>query len=338
MSAAALRSLGFLATLADMRNVVAPFYCLLGRLPGIALVCTQMLDDGSRATNHPGEYNIKVWTEAAGEMYPADDTISWDLSCAKWIEYFSEANLHWLAWQTPMRATQFDPANFSLPYPVGISRVRADFVWDSRYPWPDSSFQFFVYGDDGQTLLYESETLEANPGYPGPFNTCDLDPTLILTSGTFYVAIAPVSGTGHPTSCGDTSAGGHSWYGEPGNWNLYTPPAGGGDYFISAAAQGNYGVEEGYEPRLRDPSLQITNYPNPVGDQVTLKWQVPNSMPISVNLYDATGRMVRNLYAANDKARVGTLTMDTRSLAAGIYLVRLETAKGSATRKLVIDR
>jgi hypothetical protein len=97
-------------------------------------------------------------------------------------------------------------------------------------------------------------------------------------------------------------------------------------------------VEESFEPGLNGPSLRITNYPNPVTDQVTLKWQVPSSVPVSVNLYDATGRMVRNLYTANDQARVGTLTMDAKSLAAGIYLVRLETANGSATRKLVIDR
>jgi hypothetical protein len=50
-------------------------------------------------------------------------------------------------------------------------------------------------------------------------------------------------------------------------------------------------------------------------------------MPISVNLYDA-----------NRRARVGTLTMDSRSPAAGIYLGRLENARGSATRKLVIGR
>jgi len=97
-------------------------------------------------------------------------------------------------------------------------------------------------------------------------------------------------------------------------------------------------VEEGFEPGLSGPSLRITNCPNPVTDQVTLRWQVPNSMSLSVNLYDAAGRVIRNLYAANDKARAGTLTIDAKSLAAGIYLVRLETAQGSATRKLVIDR
>jgi hypothetical protein len=60
-------------------------------------------------------------------------------------------------------------------------------------------------------------------------------------------------------------------------------------------------------------------------------------MPISVNLYDPE-RLLRNLYAADRGAREGTPAMDTKSLAAGIFLVRLETAKGSATRNLVIDR
>jgi len=47
--------------------------------------------------------------------------------------------------------------------------------------------------------------------------------------------------------------------------------------------------------------------------------------------------MTRNLNTATDRARAGTLTMDTKSLAAGIYLVRLETARGSATPRPVID-
>jgi len=97
-------------------------------------------------------------------------------------------------------------------------------------------------------------------------------------------------------------------------------------------------VEEGSEPGPGLPVLGISNYPNPGTGWVMLKWQVPSSLPLSVNLYDATGRLVRNLYATNDEARTGALNLDTRSLAAGIYLVRLETANASATRKLVIDR
>jgi len=450
-----------------------------------------------------GKYNIKVWTEAAGEMWSADDTIAYDLNCMKWIQYHTDANLHWLTWPSPERAVKFNPADFSLGYPVGILRVRASFYEHETIPWPDSSFTFKVYTGDGQTLLWESETLEAIPGRPGPYVASDVNFGVAIDSGSFYVAVRPVSSTGHPSSCGDSSVGGHSFFGSPGSWYLWDPDTSqsvGGELFISAVVQGSGGlasshqrnrrvenlcyatpdlpsslpgnanvarielaprpsplapsmvpdpspevlpfsptlfpnvadtlrydngiparawytdaagggwgvkfispaesvtlagalvhiyadwpdpgdtwaslrvyaddgidgspgtelyavdsvnitrggwnfielehvsVHEDIEPGLSSPSLRITNSPNPATGQVTLKWQVPSSMPVAVNLYDATGRMVRSLYAADDRARVGKLTMDARSLAAGIYLVRLETAKGSATRKLVIDR
>ncbi len=291
--------------------------------------------------NVDGIYDINVWTEAAGEKWAADDTMTYELSCAKWIQYHTDANMHWLTWAAPERAVKFNPADFSVAYPVGVSRVRADFYWHTSYPWPDSSFIFRIYGDDGVTQLWESETLEAPPGTPGPYRSTDVSPMLVIPSGSFYVAVAPISSTGHPSSCADSSlVGGHSFYGDAlQGWTMWSPGAGlHGDFFISAAVKGNVGVEEGFEPELAGPSLKITNSPNPVTDQVTLRWQVPSTMPVSVSLYDATGRLVRTLYTANDRARVGTLTMDAKSLSAGIYLVRLETANGSATRKLVIDR
>jgi hypothetical protein len=289
-----------------------------------------------RIPNVAGVYNIKVWTEAAGEKFTGNDTIEWDLSCARWTQYVTESKLYWISSSGPDKAVLFDPADFSLQYPVGLSRVRAEFFLHPQIPWSDSSFQFLVYGDDGATLLYESDQLEAPPGTPGMPIAYSFDSTLIFESGTFYVAVSSVSGNGRPTLFGDSCASvDHSYYGSAGSWTPFDL----GEVFISAVITGNYGVEEsGYEPGIRTPSLQISNYPNPVTDQATLKWQVPSSMPISVNLYDATGRLVRNLYTANGKARVGTLTVDTRSLAGGIYLARLETASGSATRKLVIDR
>jgi len=287
-----------------------------------------------RIPNQPGQYDIKVWSEAADEDWAANDTITYQLGVAKWIEYCSEAALHWVTWAGPLRATQFDPADFSVPYPVGLSRVRADFYLSTQYPWPDSSFLFDIYDDDGETMVYQSDTLEAKPGTPGAWTTCDLDSMVIFPSGTFYVAIEPVSSSGHPSTCSDDTVDGHSFAGTPGGWSPYTM----GELFISASVQGNVGLEEGFEPGINTPNLKISGYPNPVVDQVTIKWQVPSSMPVSVNLYDATGRMVRNLFAANDKPRVGVLNVDAKSLATGIYLVRLETPKGTATRKLVIDR
>jgi hypothetical protein len=289
--------------------------------------------------NVAGMYNIKVWTEAAGEKWPGDDTIAWDLSCAKWVQYVNESKLTWISSAGPDKAVKFDPADFSLQYPIGVTRARAEFYLHPQIPWSDSSFQFLIYGDDGSTLLYESETLEAPAGMPGAPIAYGLDSTLVIGSGSFYVAVSSITANGRPTLFADSVRSNlHSYTGSGGSgWTLNQSPL--GEWFISVVATGNYGVEEeGFEPGIRVPNLQITNYPNPVTDQVTLKWQVPSRMPISVNLYDATGRQVRTLYAANEMARVGPITVDTKSLAAGIYLARLETAKGSATRKLVIDR
>ncbi len=451
--------------------------------------------------NAVGVYHIRVWTEAAGEQWPADDTITYDLS-VNWIQYHVDAQMHWLTWATPERAVKFTPADFSAPYPLGITRVKANFYLHSSYPWDDSSFTFKIYADDGQTLLYQSETLEAIPGTPGPYRYCDLDSEVVIDSGSFYVAVRPVSSTGHPSSCGDSSAGGHSYYGSPGNWYLWDPDTSqsvGGDLFISAkvrravpggsaqwvgpsrnqpctapvrsalpwgdvcavraevrtgpsentqdsvldpmswvlpsapilrpgtidtlkydngtpirawceSVSGNgrgvkfispaesvtlagalvhfysgwpspgdtwasfrvyvddgvggapgtelyaldsvkirmgawnyiqlapVSVAETFEPEPSGPGLWITNHPNPAGDRVTLEWQVPRCTPVAVNLYDATGRLIRNLYAANDRTTAGILAMDTRSLAAGIYLVQMETSGGSVTRKVVVER
>jgi hypothetical protein len=280
-----------------------------------------------------GAYNIKCWTEAAGEEWPANDTIAYDLSVARWIQYFNEAGLAWLTWAGPERSVKFNPQEFALTYPVGITRARADFYLHASYPWPDSTFHFKVYGDDGSTLLYESDDIEAIPGQPGAFTAANFDTMLILSSGEFYVSVAPVSPTGHPSTCASDSPVGKSFVGSAGSWAPWTM----GEFFISASAQGGVGVEEGFEPGVRGPSLRITNYPNPARGPLTVKWQVPNREPVSVNLYDATGRLLRNLYAT-DNTRVGTLVLDTRSIAAGIYLLRLETKNGSATRKLVIQQ
>ena len=285
-----------------------------------------------RVPTTSGNYQICVWTEAASEEWPANDTIMYDLSVAQWIEYANFDGLTWLTWGGPMRATKFNPADFGLQYPVGLNRARHQFYAHPQYPWPDSSFQFKVFGDDGSTLLYESDTLEAGAGTPGPIAYCDFDSTLIFQSGEFYVAVDPVDGSGHPSTCADDSSDGKSFQGSPGSWALWTQ---GGEYFTSASCQGGVGIAEGGH-RVYEPSLFISGYPNPVSDFVTIRWQVPNRQALSVSLYDATGRRLRSLHSTQDGHK-GSVSLDARSLPAGIYLVRLEAASGTATRKLVLE-
>jgi len=281
-----------------------------------------------------GSYMINAWTEAAGEEYPGNDTISYDLDVATWIEYGDYNNPNWITWGGPERATKFNPATFGLTYPVGIGRARHQFYWHSSKPWTDSTFSFKVYGDDGQTLLYQSELLEAPPGSPGPIIAVDFDSTVVVNSGEFYISIAPVSSSnGLPSSLGDNSPDGRSYYGSPGAWTAWSI----GELLTSASCvSGASGMAEGNISPVHEPVIRISNYPNPVSDVVTIKWQVPRMEPVNVNLYDATGRLVRNLYSSN-AGLIGTVTLDARQFASGVYLVRLEADGEAATHKLILE-
>jgi len=280
-----------------------------------------------------GLYTIRCWTEADGEQYPGNDTIVYNLSVAQWIEYYDPDGLNWLTWQAPERAVKFDPSGFGLQYPVGLGRARHTFYLHPQYVWPDTSFRFHVYADDGFTLLYESDEIEARPGSPGPATTFDFDSLLIFESGEFYIAVVPSHFSGHPSSSGDGTHQSRSFTGSPGGWTPWTL----GEFFTSASVQGGVGLSEGDRRYVGEPRLSLDGYPNPVADFVTVRWNLPRRQAVEVNLYDATGRLAQNLYSARGGPLNGAVQLDTRELPAGIYLLRLEASDGSVTRKLVLQ-
>jgi hypothetical protein len=280
-----------------------------------------------------GLYRINVWTEAAGEDWTADDTITYDLSVARWIEYADfEAGRYWIvSVPNSERATNFDPTDFGLDYPVGISRVRSKFAYSEAQPWPDSSFLFKVYADDGVELLYESDTLEAMHNQVYAY---DLDSLLIVDTGTFWVSVKPIhGGTGRPSGGADMETDSASYYGTPGNWTpLWWQIA--AEWMTSASVIGGVGLEEPDRLPVYEPAL-FTGYPNPAVDRAMISWQVPGRQKVSVDLYDATGSLVQNLFSSQASTG-GSVALDSRRLPAGIYLVRLETEDATATRKLVL--
>jgi hypothetical protein len=76
--------------------------------------------------------------------------------------------------------------------------------------------------------------------------------------------------------------------------------------------------------------------PNPlVGGFANVRYSLPKAGPASIHVFDVTGRTV--LSQALVAARTGAVSLDMRSLSAGIYLVKVETDGFSATQKLVIQ-
>lgn len=277
-----------------------------------------------------GIYTIKIWCELSGEEYPANDTITRALSIGQWITYANWANPSYFTWASPERAMMFNPANFGISYPFQVGRVKTQFHWQSSHPWDDSIFKFKVYGNDGATVLYESDTIRA----PGASTIQhELTPAVNITSGNFYVAVAPRSFSGYPSNLGDDSTQNHSFYGQAGSWVPWTT----GELFIAAAVRvGPPAITENGTAISR-PKLSVSNYPNPTSDIIRLEWQIPHKGDMRIDLFDVSGREVKTLYNNYAEAQ-GSLYIRTDDLSNGAYVIRLKNGKETATAKLILQK
>jgi serine protease AprX len=92
--------------------------------------------------------------------------------------------------------------------------------------------------------------------------------------------------------------------------------------------------------------LSLAPSANPFVSSVVLRYSLPQSSPVRLSVYDATGRAVReivNTGAGQQAAGNYTVAWDGtdahgRALAAGIYFYQLETSVGKLSRKAVIAR
>jgi|GEM_PF-1207314 len=169
-----------------------------------------------------------------------------------WATYASPADIDYgAAWGVRSgleRVVKFNPHDFGFDYPVKIRKLRATFGL-GYFPWPDSSFRFRIFGKDGLTLLYESPVLEAIPGNAkGPAVVHEMSAPILVDSGDFYVAVAPLDTNGVPPSVivwglvnGTPGAipgpprnpNGRSYTGSPGHWSRLDD----GEFLISAQLQ-----------------------------------------------------------------------------------------------------
>lgn len=282
-----------------------------------------------------GDYVLQTWSELAHDAYRHNDTMTRTITAAKWYTYADWAAMHYLTWAGPQRATLFHPADFSLSYPVKVSRIKTEFYEASGYPWDDSLFKFVIYAGDGVTQLYLSDTVRAanQVVIQEP-----IDPPVTIDSGDFYAGVVPQSASGYPSTLTDSGAGGHSFYGSPGSWVLWAPGPGAGGEFLTAvsASAGAGGLEEQPSTHARTAVL-VTAVPN-LGATPLVSWQVKQAGPVSIQLYDATGRLVRSLYRTRtSQALSGSFRVDTRDLSSGLYIIKLQSAGQSANAKLIVN-
>ena len=248
-------------------------------------------------------------------------------------------------------------------------------VYDDGQPWfaPDTSyegyftrFQFTDVGiDSGQihqlkVLLeaagtFDVRVYQAMSGQPGVFIdslagfvspgydwfTVDLDPLSIQTANPLGIVVGYVETSGQIGILRDPAPN------NPGKmWNLDLPSTwtqdATGDFMmrLKVIPLDQPGIDENNSTALSAFNLrQIV--PNPMKNEGVISYQLPTAQNISLEVYDATGQLVRTL--VDQRVEAGThsvvwnnLDNQGRQVASGVYFCRLQGEEESATQKLIV--
>jgi subtilisin family serine protease len=102
-------------------------------------------------------------------------------------------------------------------------------------------------------------------------------------------------------------------------------------------------VTDDYGPASVPTKLELSVRPNPLRTRVSLAYAVPVEGRVSIKVYDAAGRVVRDLVSQNLAAGRYSATWDGssadgRRIANGVYFCKLVTSIGARQQKLVVAR
>ena len=78
------------------------------------------------------------------------------------------------------------------------------------------------------------------------------------------------------------------------------------------------------------------NFPNPFNPSTTIELALPESTPVRLNVYDATGRLVARLVDGPMAAGMHQVRFDASRLPSGVYIYMVEAASYRETRRMVL--
>lgn len=78
------------------------------------------------------------------------------------------------------------------------------------------------------------------------------------------------------------------------------------------------------------------NYPNPFNPTTSIRFELPESQPIALEVYDLSGRHIATLASSVHTAGFHEVSFDASGLSSGVYLYRLQTESQTFTRKFTL--
>jgi hypothetical protein len=276
------------------------------------------------ATN--GVYVIKVITKMTGDMLAANDTATLELRVLTLpgALTFDGTPNDGVSWgDRGGLGSRFLPP----VYPCSISAVR-------QYMTATSGTQnvlLAIYDDDGPgegpgaILFGDTVTATTTAGW----DSVNLPTPVVIADGAFFVGgigdsvSFGVDGT-LPVSYQEWENVGGVW--SPGRFATLH------DASVEATISGPVGIAEWVNPTPAPAPARIDVSPNPFGGMTTIRLLNPTGFEKAIELYDATGSIVRTLELSRARA-----TLDGRNLADGVYFARV-AGTNAPVAKVIVTR
>ncbi len=108
------------------------------------------------------------------------------------------------------------------------------------------------------------------------------------------------------------------------------------DNFRAVKRSPGVSIDEDTQHLLPNEVTLHQNYPNPFNPETTFSFELPYAMDAKLVVYDIQGRVVEQLVDGQMNAGYHQLRYNASDLAAGVYILRLETEMGSQVKRLLL--
>ncbi|MCD6161246.1 MAG: T9SS type A sorting domain-containing protein [candidate division Zixibacteria bacterium] len=96
------------------------------------------------------------------------------------------------------------------------------------------------------------------------------------------------------------------------------------------------GISEGDNKSKPRSFGLLGNYPNPFNAQTTIRYTLPNSSDVVIDIYDLLGCSVKTMYYKEQPAGYYQVVWDAAGISSGVYFYRIKACNSQKIRKMVL--
>jgi hypothetical protein len=78
------------------------------------------------------------------------------------------------------------------------------------------------------------------------------------------------------------------------------------------------------------------NYPNPFNPNTIIKYELPKSQRIKIQVFDVIGRLTGTLFEGYQSAGIHEISFDAKKLNSGNYFIKLDAGNMSKTIRVML--